>query len=67
LVGFWLSYVGCIGLLWLASKIGEKVKSWLLSNLGGEVSEMNAKGGVKILGQAQAHMQAHQRVDLGQP
>ena len=49
LVRFWLSHVGCIGLLWLASKISEKVKSWFLSNLVGEVSEMYAKGGVKIL------------------
>ena len=49
MVGFWLSHVGWIGLLWLASKITEKVKSWFLSNLVGELSEMYAKGGVKSL------------------
>jgi len=43
LVGYWLSQVGWIGLLWLGSKIGEKVKAWFLSNLGGEVSQMYAK------------------------
>jgi len=37
LVGFWLSQVGWIGFLCLGSKIGEKVKSWFLSNLGEEV------------------------------
>jgi len=42
-VGFWLSHVGCLGFLRLGSKIGEKVKSWFLSNLGGEVSQMYAK------------------------
>jgi len=38
LVGFWLSQVGWIGFLCLACKIGEKVKSWFLSNLGGQFS-----------------------------
>jgi len=47
LVGFWLSQVGWIGLLWLGSKIGEKVKSWFSSNLGGELSQMHPKWGVK--------------------
>jgi len=49
LVGFWLSQVGWIAFLCLGSKIGEKVKSWVLSNLGGELSQMNAKWGVKSL------------------
>ena len=49
LVGFWLSQVGVIGFLWLGSKIGEKVKSWFLSNLGGELSQMYAKCGVESL------------------
>jgi len=49
LVGFWLSQVGWIGFLFLGRKIGEKVKSWLLSNLGGEVSQMYAKWGVRQL------------------
>jgi len=40
-VGFWLSQVGWIGFLSL--KIGEKVKSWFLSNLGGELSQMHPK------------------------
>jgi len=43
LVGFWLSQVGWIGFLCLGSKIGEKVMSWFLSNLGGEESQMYAK------------------------
>jgi len=43
LVGFWLSQVGWIGFLCLCSKIGGKVKSWFLSNLGGELSQMYAK------------------------
>jgi len=43
LVGFWLSQVGWIGFFCLGSKIGEKVMSWFLSNLGGEVSQMYAK------------------------
>ena len=43
LVEFWLSQVGWIGFLCLACKIGEKVKSRFLSNLGGEVSQMYAK------------------------
>jgi len=34
-------------LLCLGSKICEKGKSWFLSNLGGEVSQMYAKCGVK--------------------
>jgi len=33
----------------LGSKIGEKVNSWFFSNLGGEVSQMYAKAGVKSL------------------
>jgi len=43
LVGFWLSQVRWIGFLWLDSKNGEKVKSWILSNLGEEISQMYAK------------------------
>jgi len=43
LVGFWLSQVGCIGFLCLGSKIGKTVKSWFLSNLGGEISQMHPK------------------------
>jgi len=39
LVGFWLSQVGWIGILCLGSNIGEKVKSWFLSNLGVEFSK----------------------------
>ena len=39
-VGFWLSLVEWIGFLYLGSKIGEKVKSWFLSNAGGEFSQM---------------------------
>jgi len=35
LVGFWLSQVGWISFFCLCSKIGEKVKSWFFSNLGG--------------------------------
>jgi len=46
LVGFWFRHGGWICFLWLGSKIGEKVKSWFLSNLGGEVSQMYAKWGV---------------------
>ena len=42
-VGFWLTQVGWIGFLCLGSNIGERVKSWFLSNLGGELSQMNAK------------------------
>ena len=49
LVVFWLSQVVWIGFLCLVTKIGEKVKSWLLSNLGGDVSQMHAKWGVKSL------------------
>ena len=49
LVGFWLSQVGWISFLWLGTKIGEKVKSWFLSNLGEEVSQMYAKWGMKSL------------------
>jgi len=40
LVGFWLSQVGWIGFLSLGSKIGEKVMSWFLSNLGLELSQI---------------------------
>jgi len=43
LVGFRLSQVGWIAFLWLGSKIGEKVKSWFWSNLGGELSQMHPK------------------------
>jgi len=43
LVGFWLSQVACIAFLCLLSKIGEKVKSWFLGNLGGDWSQMHAK------------------------
>ena len=43
LVGFWLSQVGWIGFLCLPCKVGEKVKSWFLSNLGGESSHMHPK------------------------
>jgi len=46
-IRFWLSQVGWIGFLCISSKIGEKVKSWFLSNLGGELSQMYAKWGVK--------------------
>jgi len=49
LVGFWLNQVGGIGFLSLGSKIGEKVKSWFLTNLGGELSQIYAKCGVKSL------------------
>jgi len=48
-VGFWHSQVGWISFLCLGSKIGEKVKSWFLSNLVGELSQMHAKCGVKSL------------------
>jgi len=41
LVGFWLSQVWWLGILSLGSKIDEKVKSWFLSNLGGELSQMH--------------------------
>jgi len=43
LVGFWLSQVGWIVIFCLGRKIGEKVKSWFLSNLGAELSQMHAK------------------------
>jgi len=49
LVWFWLSQVGWIRFLCLGSKIGEKVKSWFLSYLGGEWSQMHPKWGVKSL------------------
>ena len=49
LVGFWHSQVGRIGFLCLGSKIGEKLKWWCLSNLGGKVSQLYAKWGVKRL------------------
>ena len=39
----WLSQVGWIGFLCLGRKIGKIVKSWFLSNLGGELSQMVAK------------------------
>jgi len=35
--------------LCLGSKIGSKVKSWFRSNIGGELSQMLPKGGVKSL------------------
>jgi len=41
LVGFSLSQIGWIGIFCLGSKIGEKVNSWFLSNLGGESSQMH--------------------------
>jgi len=43
LVGFWFSQFWWLGILYLGSKIGEKVKSWFLSNLGGELSKMHPK------------------------
>ena len=43
LVGFWLSQVWCLDLLYLGSKIGEKVKLLFLSNLGWELSQMRPK------------------------
>jgi len=43
LFGFSLSQVWWIGFLCLGSKIGEKVKSWFLSNLGAELSQMHKK------------------------
>jgi len=44
LVGFWLIQVWSLALvLCLGSKICEKVKSWFLSNLGGELSQMHSK------------------------
>jgi len=49
LVPFWLSQVGWIGFLCLCSKIGEKVKPWFFSNLGGEFSQMHPKWCVKSL------------------
>jgi len=49
LFGFWLSQVGWIGFLCLGSKMGEKVKSWFLSNLGEELSQMHPNLGVKSL------------------
>jgi len=50
MVGFWLSQVWSLGLfLCLGSKIGEKVKSWFSSNLGGELSKMHLKWRVKSL------------------
>jgi len=39
----WLRQVGWIGFLCLGSNISEKVKSWFLSNLGGEFSQMHSK------------------------
>jgi len=49
LVGFWLSQVRWIGFFCLGSKIGEDVKLWFLCNLGGELSQMHKKLGVKSL------------------
>jgi len=49
LVGIWLSQVGWIGFLCLGCKIGEKVNSWFLSNLGWELSQINPNLGVKSL------------------
>jgi len=37
------SPIGWICFLCLASKIGEKVKSWFVSSLGGELSQMHPK------------------------
>jgi len=48
-LGFWVSQIRWIGFLWLGSKIGEKVKSWFLSNIGGQVSQMYAKLDLKSL------------------
>jgi len=42
-VWFWLSQVGWIGFLCPGSKIGDKVKSWFLSNLGGDLPKMHPK------------------------
>jgi len=47
--GFWRSQVWWLGFLCLGSKIGEKVKSSFLNNLGGELSQMHLKLGVKSL------------------
>jgi len=49
LVEFWVSQVGWISFLCLGSKIAEKVKSWFLSNLGEEWSQMHPKSDVKSL------------------
>jgi len=49
LVGFWLSQVRWIGFFCLGSKIGEEVKLWFLCNLGGELSQMHKKCGLKSL------------------
>jgi len=49
LVGFWLSQVRWLGFFCLGSKIGELVKLWFLCNLGGELSQMHQKWGVKSL------------------
>jgi len=43
LLGFWLRNVGWIGFLCLGGKIDEKVKSWFVTNLGGELSQMHLK------------------------
>jgi len=48
LVWFWLSQVGCIVFLGLASKIDEKVKSWFFSNLGGELSQIYENEVLKV-------------------
>jgi len=39
----WLSEVWLLGFCLLGSKIGEKVKSWFMSNIGGELSQMHPK------------------------
>ena len=49
LVGVWSSQVRQIRFFCLGRKIGEKVKLWFLCNLGGELSQMNKKWGVKSL------------------
>jgi len=49
LVGFRLSQVGWIGFLCHGSKIGIKVKSLFLSNLGWQLSQIHAKWGVNSL------------------
>ena len=53
----WFSQVGCIGFLCLGRQIGKKMEAWLLSNLGGELSQMHPKRLVKSL--------VSKRIDLG--
>jgi len=48
-VGFWLSHVRWVGFFCLGRKIGEYVELWFLCNLGGELSQLHKKGGVKSL------------------